>query len=255
MTNNYASFKIRFLASLLDGILFLLLIAGLFYYVSLQPTLPQAVSAIFLSLIILLNPLFLFSSIIFTYYLGGSPGKLLTGLRITSEDEKKLSLKKILFRQTIGYSFSWIFFGLGYLSIIKDPKKQAWHDKTVGSVIKAKGNMLIVGIAVYILLVIATISILATSYNIFSKGSLMIELRKLSEKTSSSSSTDTNKSSCIQYGGNWLDRFHECESPNLDGYRNVCRNNGGIFYECESPCRYNSKIENCIEACMQVCKY
>lgn len=414
MNNNYASFKIRLLASLLDGVIFLLLGIGLFYYISLQPTLPQAVYAIFLSLIILFNPLLLFYSVLFTYYFGGSLGKLLTGLRVVSADDKRLSFKRILFRQFIGYSFSWIFFGLGYLSIIKDPQKQAWHDKSVGTVVKAKGNMLIVGVMLYILLLFVSISLFVNTVKSLSSGPLLKEIEKLTNKKTHFSKVDKSKITspkswktytnsfygysirypenwsisqlnndglnlrfegpktgkptldnfaqinisvqkntvplpelvkkdfkrmrenegqpvnydeikminikggaqgysfscpflvhqdciyiplksgyiniltsysddenkgygktineilstftftelvnsrklgCAQYGGEWLEEYNECESTTLDNYKNVCQENGGTFYQCLSPCRHNPKTQNCIEVCMEVCKY
>lgn len=175
----YASFKIRFIASLLDCVIGFFLFAVLVFYISQQSTLSAVISTSLLSLIILINPLFIFSSVLLTYYFGGSFGKLLTGLRVVSVDDKKLSFKRILFRQTIGYSFSWIFFGLGYLSVIKDEKKQAWHDKTVGSVVKSKNNMFIIGLMLYILLLIASVSLIATSVKNLTKGSVLKELTNL----------------------------------------------------------------------------
>lgn len=132
--NNPANFKLRFLATLADNLIGLLIFVLCIFYALQQPNLSQAISLlVLLSMLVLLNPIVLYHSILFTHYFGGTPGKLLTGLQVTSENGKPLSFKRILFRQSIGYSFSGLVFGLGFLSVIKDQQKQAWHDKTVGS--------------------------------------------------------------------------------------------------------------------------
>ena len=187
----YASFKIRILASFIDGALNLLLVSILGYYVLHQITLPMTITALILSVIIMLNPLVVFYHVLFTHYLGGTPGKLLTGLRVVSENGKRLSFKRILFRQTIGYSFSWVFFGLGFYSIIKDEKKQGWHDKTVNSVVTARGNMLIIGLMLLILLYIAAGSLLISSFNSFAKSPVMKELQEMSQNDDPKPSIDS----------------------------------------------------------------
>ncbi len=141
MINNYASFRLRYLAAATDFIIFSLLVTLGIFYIASQSTLPLAVSALVLVLLFIFNPLFLYQSVIFTHYFQGTLGKLLTGLRVTAENGEKLSFKRIAFRQTIGYSFSWLIFGLGYLSMIKDPNKQTWHDKAVGSIVVVKQKL------------------------------------------------------------------------------------------------------------------
>jgi uncharacterized RDD family membrane protein YckC len=60
---------------------------------------------------------------------GGTPGHLLVGLQIVSEEgHKKLSFKRALFREYIGNVVASLFFALGYLWILKDSKRQGWHD-------------------------------------------------------------------------------------------------------------------------------
>ncbi len=177
----YASFKIRILASFIDGAFNLLLVSILGYYVLHQITLPMTITALILSVIIMLNPFVVFYHVLFTHYFGGTPGKLLTGLRVVSGNGKRLSFKRILFRQTIGYSFSWVFFGLGFYSIIKDEKKQGWHDKTVDSVVTTRGNMLIIGLMLLILLYIISGSLLVSSFNSFAKSPVMKEVQEMTK--------------------------------------------------------------------------
>jgi uncharacterized RDD family membrane protein YckC len=180
--NKYASFKIRFIASLLDFAVSVLLWSFGAIYIANQPTLPKAVSAAFVVILIVFNPIMMFSSILFTHFLGGTPGKLMTGLRVVGENEKPLSFKRILFRQTIGYSFSWILFGLGYFAIIKDPKKQAWHDKTVGSVVTAKNNLFVIGLALFFVILTAAGSLFSTAFSTISDGPLGKEAEELGER-------------------------------------------------------------------------
>lgn len=56
-------------------------------------------------------------------------GKMALGLKIVSEDGKKLEIFQILLREWIGKFLSSIVFFLGFIWVAFDPKKQAWHDK------------------------------------------------------------------------------------------------------------------------------
>lgn len=178
-----ADFKIRLVASLIDSFLLLLLVAVLYLSIASQASLEKAFTNFILSLIILFNPLFLFYSILMTYYFGGTLGKLAIGLQVVPEGQKKLSFRRIFFRQTIGYSFSWIFFGLGFLAIVKDPHKQAWHDKTVGSFVVQKENSLLYGALLSALLLVATIHIFILATQIFTEGPLSKEIQRLSSSS------------------------------------------------------------------------
>lgn len=199
----YASFKIRLLASLLDGAIYFLFISLLVFFVLNQATIASAITALLFLLIVVFNPIVAFSSAFFMHYFGGSPGKLLTGLRVLTADGKKLSFKRILFRQTIGYSFSWIFFGMGYYSIIKDPKKQGWHDKTVNSVVTMKGNMFIIGLMMLIMIYIAAIYILINSMKSFSEGPIVTEIQVMVREEAMKQKTRNSSSSDSEYNFNY----------------------------------------------------
>lgn len=175
----HANFKDRLVASFLDFVIYLLLLAELYLFVVGQSSLQQALINTVIALIILFNPVFLFYSALMTYYFGGTLGKLLTGLEVVSEDYEKMSFLRILFRQTIGYSFSWIFFGLGFLSIIKDPKKQAWHDKTIGSFVVKKNNLLPLGIFLGVIIFALSIYIFYLATQIYIQGPLSKEIQIL----------------------------------------------------------------------------
>lgn len=129
-----AGFLLRLIASTIDGQLFFFFISVTFFFYSSSQNLNQLLHGILIFLIILLIfPLVPIYVSFFTSYFYGPLGKLLTGLRVLDKQGLALSLKRSFFRHTIGYSFSGILFGLGFLAIIKDPQKLAWHDKAVGS--------------------------------------------------------------------------------------------------------------------------
>jgi uncharacterized RDD family membrane protein YckC len=71
---------------------------------------------------------------IVVYYLffwalfGFTPGKFLLGLKIVRQDGRKLGLGRAIVR-FIGYWISAIFLFLGFIWIIFDSRREAWHDK------------------------------------------------------------------------------------------------------------------------------
>lgn len=135
MSERPAGFLLRLLASVTDTTLLLIphLLFGL--YIAGSRTLSELGFASMLYFIFItgasLGLLFLYPYMVSR--VGATPGKLLTGLRITDEEGQLLSFKRSLFRTLVGYPFSSLYFGLGYFSIIKDENKQGWHDKAVGS--------------------------------------------------------------------------------------------------------------------------
>lgn len=67
---------------------------------------------------------------------GATPGKKFMGIAIVRNDGSKINYAVGIIRY-FGTLLSTVGFGLGYLWVIWDPKKQAWHDKMVDtSVIK-----------------------------------------------------------------------------------------------------------------------
>ena len=70
-------------------------------------------------------------------YAGGSPGKLLVGLRaIDGETGQKLSFPRALAREGVGKVLSISLFGLGLLPILLRKDRKAFHDLLVSSVVK-----------------------------------------------------------------------------------------------------------------------
>ena len=61
-------------------------------------------------------------------------GKKCFGIFLRSEMGEKLTFKMAVVR-TLLQPLSTIFFGLGYRSVLNDPRKQAWHDKKAHTVV------------------------------------------------------------------------------------------------------------------------
>jgi uncharacterized RDD family membrane protein YckC len=81
------------------------------------------ISASLVSLLVILS-----YNIFFWTFSGSSPGKSIMGIRIVPLNGKKISLWRGLLRY-LGYYISAIPFGLGFLWIIIDNRRMAWHDK------------------------------------------------------------------------------------------------------------------------------
>lgn len=72
------------------------------------------------------------------------------------------------------------------------------------------------------------------------------------QKTTSVTNADlvNVSATCISEGGHWQAKNKECESISEP----KCRELGGIFDACASPCR-NNKGDMCIQMCIQVCTF
>lgn len=136
MNNKPALLRYRFLAFILDGAILNIPSFFLLAYIGTSTSLAQLGYRLMIYIVIFTLPVIwwvLFYDVYCTTRFGGTPGKLITGLRITDMEGYNLSVKKSLFRYTIGYAFSFLLFAAGFWAIIKDPLKQGWHDKATGS--------------------------------------------------------------------------------------------------------------------------
>jgi uncharacterized RDD family membrane protein YckC len=64
---------------------------------------------------------------------GRTPGKALFGVRVVRTDGTPVRLGRATIR-SLGYLFSVILF-LGFLWVLADPRRQAWHDKLAGTLV------------------------------------------------------------------------------------------------------------------------
>lgn len=178
-----AGFILRFLASLVESALWFLP-HSLFwlFIVNGSSDLTQFAHNIALYLILVFLPIItlaMFYVPFSTTYLGGNIGKLITGLRVINIGGGNLSLRRSLFRHTIGYQFSGLLFGLGFFAIIKDKEKLGWHDKATGSRVVTVQNLWPLALLLLVGLIATNYFILAATVNNYKSGPLKPEVENL----------------------------------------------------------------------------
>lgn len=162
---HYATFWQRFLASLLDsfilgavntliglvfGILSLVL-TFLFNGFSMFTTDPSSfnnnspsgnnVILLIIDLILGLTRVITVLGVNGFYYLyfltkdNATPGKKALGIRIVTVNGESLTPGRIILREFLGKFVSSLFLFLGYLWVLWDEKKQAWHDKIANTIV------------------------------------------------------------------------------------------------------------------------
>lgn len=78
--------------------------------------------------------------VLFWHRWRGTPGKLWLSLAIVdARSGRAPSLRQSLLRY-LGYFLSSLPFGLGFLWVVWDRRKQGWHDKLAGTVVIRLGN-------------------------------------------------------------------------------------------------------------------
>ncbi|MCD6505753.1 RDD family protein [Candidatus Poribacteria bacterium] len=132
MAPEFASFGRRFLAVLIDVLIFyLIMLPG---YAILLRSGPSTARDILDLLFFLFGLAF---NIWNTVYLvsrdGASIGKKLAGVVVLNEDFKNLSFGAALAREMIFKAISSLPFWLGFFWMMWDGKCQTWHDKLAGS--------------------------------------------------------------------------------------------------------------------------
>lgn len=173
-----AGFFLRLLAFLNEKLIFLLVVALFILNISKSNTLNSVYQGL-ITLLVIIVFYFLLGmvyEVLFTHHFGGNLGKLITGLRIKDQSGNKLAFNKILFRQLLSYKFSGLVFGLGYLSILKDPQKQAWHDKTVDSNVFKVQPLLPLALLIFLLTLGGSGYLLKSSFDNFLNSSVKQEV-------------------------------------------------------------------------------
>jgi len=134
----YAGFWIRWVAMAVDGIVlgtvfFLLSLLIGFSGSELIKNEVFVYSLNFMSFIIT----WIYYSVM-TYYKGATLGKMLVGIEVRSENLGRLSLGKIILRETIGKIISYTILFIGYIMVAFTKKKQGLHDKIANTVVVYK---------------------------------------------------------------------------------------------------------------------
>lgn len=114
-----ATFTERLIATIIDYII-LFLISLIFSQILAQEA--KLVSTLSTWVVALLY------SILFTWKYGQTPGKKLLKIKVVDTNYQPISFGTASLRETIGKAISGAF-NLGYLWVLIDKKKQAWHDK------------------------------------------------------------------------------------------------------------------------------
>lgn len=121
---------LRLEAFVVDFLINALIYLSLANYIVRQGSVPMLLDS-FLSVIIWFMAIALISLPIYGLMiskLGGGFGKILTGTAIVDLEEKNVSFWRGIFRNTIGYAVSGSLLWLGFIWILKDEKRQGWHD-------------------------------------------------------------------------------------------------------------------------------
>jgi uncharacterized RDD family membrane protein YckC len=78
---------------------------------------------------------------IILFFRGTTPGKKALGMYVVREDGRPAGFGTMLLREWIGRWLSGLVFGLGYLWILWDKDRQAWHDKLASTyVVERRGG-------------------------------------------------------------------------------------------------------------------
>ena len=132
----YGGFWIRFAASLIDAILFLVLEAPfvLLFYGTGYYTSDELIAGPADIVITWIAPFLI--EIAFWHYKRATPGKMLFKLQIVDADTgESLSWGQCVLRY-IGYFLAALPCGIGLLMIAFDERKRGWHDRLANSVVR-----------------------------------------------------------------------------------------------------------------------
>jgi uncharacterized RDD family membrane protein YckC len=142
---SYVGFWARFVAFLIDSIVasiiiypFLLLFTQAVTMQDIDLNNMEQIQAFLNTMLERLAFESLFISIVFVgfwMYFGSSPGKLLFKGYIVDAQTLQPASRLQLVTRSLGYYISLLFFGLGFIWIGLDARKQGWHDKLARTVV------------------------------------------------------------------------------------------------------------------------
>ncbi len=127
---HYGGFWIRLVATILDGFIIGIpasILSFLLVYATGMTSLAQVVNVLVIIFVIYMDGI-----------KGGTPGKLVLGLRIVKEDGSFIGIPGAILRY-IGKILSGIIFGIGFLMIGFTAKKQGLHDFIAKTFVVYKG--------------------------------------------------------------------------------------------------------------------
>jgi uncharacterized RDD family membrane protein YckC len=131
----YVGFGSRFLASIIDSVLVVMLTLPILYSIygaeyfetddSFKGSSDFIISYILPVLVVIL----------FWIYKSATPGKMLVSAKIVDAKTGNQPTPLQCITRYLGYYVSMFALGLGFLWILWDDKKQGWHDKMAGTVV------------------------------------------------------------------------------------------------------------------------
>ncbi|WP_134682715.1 RDD family protein [Brevibacillus migulae] len=119
----YAGFWIRFVASLLDGIVMMALQFLIYFIAGVDMLEPPALLNLALTIVSIAY------YVIMTVLLGQTLGKMALGIRVVRKDGGPNGWGWILLRETIGKFVSALILMIGYIMAGFDSKKRSLHDR------------------------------------------------------------------------------------------------------------------------------
>lgn len=134
----YAGFWRRSAATIVDLVLMTLIQMGIFISFGLSPNVfdptqnTDANYGIAQLLFFMVNVAF--DVIFWVNFNGATPGKRALGIKIVTQNGRPITYSVALVRW-FSYFIALMPFGLGFLWIIFDKKKQGWHDKLVSTIV------------------------------------------------------------------------------------------------------------------------
>ena len=153
---NIAPLSHRIIAAVIDVLVCITIYQVLILTILCAPNIREILAACLTTLIYILVilPIFLpLMNLILLTTLGGTIGKLATGIRVVDVKGNNLTFIKAFVRNIVGYIVSSIFFWLGFIWIAIDQERRGWHDMIADSyVVKKSESGIITGLLVLLVL-------------------------------------------------------------------------------------------------------
>ena len=129
----YAGFGIRFAALIIDAVV-LGVIVAILSLVNITSMTDQSASGTIIQTLISFA-----YYIIFTATTGQTLGKMALGIMVVDANGGKLTIGKVILRETVGKFVSFVTLFIGFIIVRFDAKNQGFHDKIASSyVIKCR---------------------------------------------------------------------------------------------------------------------
>lgn len=146
-----ASPTLRLISGTIDWLIGMLVVTLALYWISSATTLTQLLDQTLIGLIFVIAEMWFVFPVVFIFMLvqlGGTPGKLITGIRVVDKNGKYPGLKQAFFRNWIGYMVSGMMLWLGFIWILIDSGHRGWHDMIADTwvIVKQKQGLLFGGI-------------------------------------------------------------------------------------------------------------